>query len=59
MALCQLKPNKLTQPFYSLHYNPAENCFLLITRPSSNIESSTYDFYKVLILNYFQIYLNL
>ncbi|KAF7633499.1 Coatomer subunit alpha [Meloidogyne graminicola] len=47
IPLAHLKPNKLTQPFYSLHYNPAENCFLLITRPSNNIESSTCDFYKV------------
>nr|CAD2134561.1 unnamed protein product [Meloidogyne enterolobii] len=45
--LAHLKPNKLTQPFYSVHYNPAENCFLLITRPSNNIESSTCDFYKI------------
>lgn len=50
MALAQLKANKLTQPFYSLHYNPAENCFLLITRPSNNIENSTYDLYKVILI---------
>src|SRR5689334_12684676 len=46
VALAQVKANKLTQPFYSLHYNPAENCFLLVTRPH-NVEASTYDFYKV------------
>lgn len=46
VSLCSVKPNKLTQPYYSLHYNPAENCFLLITRPQ-NLEASTYDMYKV------------
>jgi len=46
ISLIQVKANKLTQPFYSLHYNPAENCFLLVTRPH-NAEASTYDFYKV------------
>ncbi|VDO56953.1 unnamed protein product [Onchocerca flexuosa] len=34
------------QPYYSLHYNPAENSFLLITR-SSMLEYCTYDMYKV------------
>uniref|UniRef100_A0A915E442 Coatomer subunit alpha n=1 Tax=Ditylenchus dipsaci TaxID=166011 RepID=A0A915E442_9BILA len=46
IALTQLKPNKLTQPYYSLHYNPAEHCFLVITRPH-NLEASTYDTYKL------------
>jgi coatomer protein complex subunit alpha (xenin) len=44
--VCPIKPNKATQPFYSIHYNPAENCFLVITRPH-NLEASTYDIYKV------------
>ncbi|KAL3074516.1 hypothetical protein niasHS_015346 [Heterodera schachtii] len=47
VALAQVKLNKLTQPYYSLHYNPAENCFLLVTRPAANIENSTYDLYKI------------
>uniref|UniRef100_A0A914GUL9 Coatomer subunit alpha n=1 Tax=Globodera rostochiensis TaxID=31243 RepID=A0A914GUL9_GLORO len=47
VVLAQVKLNKLTQPYYSLHYNPAENCFLLVTRPSNNVESSTYDLYKI------------
>jgi len=46
VAVCQVKPNKIMQPYYSLHYNPSENCFLLITRPH-NIENSNYDLYKV------------
>lgn len=46
VPLCQVKANKLTQPYYSLHYNPAENCFLLVTRPH-NLEASTFDTYKV------------
>jgi coatomer protein complex subunit alpha (xenin) len=46
VAICQVKPNRVMQPYYSLHYNPSENCFLLITRPH-NAENSTYDLYKV------------
>ena len=46
VAVCTVKPNRIMQPYYSLHYNPSENCFLLITRPH-NAENSTYDLYKV------------
>ncbi|VDM92463.1 unnamed protein product [Onchocerca ochengi] len=46
IALVQLRSSKLMQPYYSLHYNPAENSFLLITR-SSMLEYCTYDIYKV------------
>uniref|UniRef100_A0A914ZVK8 Coatomer subunit alpha n=1 Tax=Parascaris univalens TaxID=6257 RepID=A0A914ZVK8_PARUN len=46
VALIQLRGNKLTQSYYSLHYNPAENAFLLITR-AVNAENSTYDMYRV------------
>ncbi|CAJ0935364.1 unnamed protein product, partial [Mesorhabditis belari] len=34
------------QPYYALHYNAAESCFLLTTR-SHNREMCTYDVYKV------------
>ncbi|VIO97225.1 coatomer alpha subunit, putative [Brugia malayi] len=46
VALVQLRGSKLMQPYYSLHYNPAENSFLLITR-SPMLEYCTYDMYKV------------
>ncbi|MCP9264240.1 Coatomer subunit alpha [Dirofilaria immitis] len=46
VAIVQLRSSKLMQPYYSLHYNPAENSFLLITR-SSMLEYCTYDMYKV------------
>ncbi|VDK59591.1 unnamed protein product [Anisakis simplex] len=46
VPLIQLRGNKLTQPYYSLHYNPAENAFLLLTR-AVNPENSTYELYKV------------
>ncbi|VDK27188.1 unnamed protein product [Gongylonema pulchrum] len=46
VALVQLRGTKLTQPYYSLHYNPAENAFLLITRTALP-EHSTCDMYKV------------
>lgn len=46
MSLITLKSNKLTQPYYSIHYNHAENCFLVVTRPH-NVEGSTYDYYKL------------
>ena len=46
VALIQLRGNKLTHSYYSLHYNPAENSFLLITR-APNLENCTYDMYKV------------
>uniref|UniRef100_A0A0R3S0K2 Coatomer subunit alpha n=1 Tax=Elaeophora elaphi TaxID=1147741 RepID=A0A0R3S0K2_9BILA len=46
VALVQLRSSKLMQPYYSLHYNPAENSFLLIIR-SPMLEYCTYDMYKV------------
>uniref|UniRef100_A0A7E4ZSM4 Coatomer subunit alpha n=1 Tax=Panagrellus redivivus TaxID=6233 RepID=A0A7E4ZSM4_PANRE len=46
VAICTVKPNRVLQPYYSLHYNPSENCFLLVTRPH-NSENSQYDLYKV------------
>ncbi|VDM97379.1 unnamed protein product [Thelazia callipaeda] len=46
VSLVQLRGNKFMQPYYSLHYNPAENSFLLNIR-SSMLEYCTYDMYKV------------
>lgn len=46
VALIQLRGKKLTYSYYSLHYNPAENSFLLVTR-APNLDNCTYDMYKV------------
>uniref|UniRef100_A0AC34F469 Uncharacterized protein n=1 Tax=Panagrolaimus sp. ES5 TaxID=591445 RepID=A0AC34F469_9BILA len=46
VANCQVKPNRIMQPYYSFHYNPSKNSFLLFTRPH-NAENNTYDLYKV------------
>jgi len=45
VALVQLRPTRVTQPYYSLHYNPAENSFLLLTRPQ-NVEACAYELFK-------------
>uniref|UniRef100_A0A0N5AHK6 Coatomer subunit alpha n=1 Tax=Syphacia muris TaxID=451379 RepID=A0A0N5AHK6_9BILA len=42
VALIQLRAKKLTYSYYSLHYNPAENAFLLLTKAPS-LENCTYD----------------
>ncbi|KAI6204356.1 Coatomer subunit alpha [Aphelenchoides besseyi] len=45
VALLQLRPTRVTQPYYSLHYNPAEESFLLLTRPQ-NVEACVYELFK-------------
>lgn len=45
-ALVQLRKTKLTQPYYSLNYNPFENSFVICTRPQ-NLDASTYELFKV------------
>ncbi|CAD5208962.1 unnamed protein product [Bursaphelenchus xylophilus] len=46
VSLAQLRPTKITQPYFSLSYNPAENAFLIVNRPQ-NVENSTYELFKV------------
>ncbi|KAI6182222.1 Coatomer subunit alpha [Aphelenchoides bicaudatus] len=45
VALVQLRAPRVTQPYYSLQYNPAENSFLLLTR-SQNVEACAYELFK-------------
>ncbi|TKR92815.1 hypothetical protein L596_007393 [Steinernema carpocapsae] len=45
-GLVQLRTPKLMQPYHSLHYNPAENAFLVVTR-THNGDNSSYDLYKI------------
>ena len=46
VAIAQLRPTRVTQPYYSLHYNPAEESFLLLTR-AQNLENCVYELFKV------------
>jgi coatomer protein complex subunit alpha (xenin) len=50
VPLIQLRGNKQTMPYYSMHYNPAENAFLLVTK-TVTADNSTYDFYKVSVFD--------
>ncbi|KAI6238268.1 Coatomer subunit alpha [Aphelenchoides fujianensis] len=45
IALLQLRPTRVTQPYFSLQYNPAEESFLLLTRPQ-NPEACVYELFK-------------
>lgn len=45
--LMGIRGSKQQYPYYSLHYNPAENAVLLLTRSPSAPENSTYDLYPV------------
>uniref|UniRef100_A0A0K0EKX4 Coatomer subunit alpha n=1 Tax=Strongyloides stercoralis TaxID=6248 RepID=A0A0K0EKX4_STRER len=46
IQLATLRHIRNSPPHYSMHFNPAENAFIVVTRPH-NLEGSTYDLYKL------------
>ncbi|CAB4019555.1 coatomer subunit alpha-like, partial [Paramuricea clavata] len=47
VAVMQLKRGTSRTPYFSLTYNPAENCILLVQSPASNPENSAYELHAV------------
>ncbi|XP_028409104.1 coatomer subunit alpha-like [Dendronephthya gigantea] len=47
VAVVQLKRGSSRTPYFSLSYNPAENCILLVQSSSSNSDNSAYELHAV------------